>query len=89
MKEHRGAAGRRIGNLLIAAEVALAVMLLIGSGLLLRTIWQLHNINPGFDIATLSRSRCNCLKRSTQTTKQVTSFQQTTRVEEVSDFARS
>jgi putative ABC transport system permease protein len=46
---NRGGTGRRIGNLLIAAEVALAVMLLVGSGLLLRTIWQLHNVNPGFD----------------------------------------
>ena len=46
---NRGETGRRIGNLLIAGEVALAVMLLVGSGLLLRTIWQLHNVNPGFD----------------------------------------
>ena len=46
---NRGGAGRRIGNLLIAGEVALAVMLLVGSGLLLRTIWQLRNVNPGFD----------------------------------------
>ncbi|HET9710946.1 MAG TPA: ABC transporter permease, partial [Pyrinomonadaceae bacterium] len=46
---NRGVAGGRIGNVLIAAEVALAVLLLIGSGLLLRTIWQLHQINPGFD----------------------------------------
>lgn len=46
---NRGGAGRRIGNLLIAGEVALAVMLLIGSGLLLRTISQLYSVNPGFD----------------------------------------
>ena len=46
---NRGGTGRRIGNLLIAGEVAVAVMLLVGSGLLLRTIWQLRNVNPGFD----------------------------------------
>jgi putative ABC transport system permease protein len=46
---NRGVVGGRIGNLLIAAEVALAVVLLVGSGLLLRTIWQLRQINPGFD----------------------------------------
>jgi len=46
---NRGAAGGRIGNVLIAAEVALAVVLLVSSGLLLRTIWQLRQINPGFD----------------------------------------
>ena len=46
---NRSMAGGRIGSLLIAAEVALAVVLLVGSGLLLRTIWQLRQINPGFD----------------------------------------
>ena len=46
---NRGVAGGRIGSLLIAAEVAIAVVLLVGSGLLLRTIWQLRQINPGFD----------------------------------------
>jgi putative ABC transport system permease protein len=40
---------QRLGNLLIAAEVALALVLLVGGGLLLRTIQQLHRINPGFD----------------------------------------
>jgi putative ABC transport system permease protein len=46
---NRSVAGGRIGSLLIAAEVALAVVLLVGSGLLLRTISQLRQINPGFD----------------------------------------
>jgi putative ABC transport system permease protein len=46
---NRGVAGQRIGSLLIAVEVALAVVLLVGSGLLLRTIWQLQHIDPGFD----------------------------------------
>ena len=40
---------QRIGNLLIASEVALALMLLIGGGLLLRTVWRLNHIDPGFD----------------------------------------
>ena len=43
------AGGQRLGNLLIAAEVALALVLLVAGGLLLRTIQQLHRINPGFD----------------------------------------
>jgi putative ABC transport system permease protein len=41
---------QRIGNLLIASEVALALMLLVGGGLLLRTVWQLNRIDPGFDV---------------------------------------
>lgn len=46
---NRGAAGRSIGNLLITGEVALAVVLLIAGGLLLRTIWRLNQIDPGFN----------------------------------------
>jgi putative ABC transport system permease protein len=45
----KGVGQQRIGNLLIASEVALALMLLIGGGLLLRTVWQLNRVNPGFD----------------------------------------
>ena len=44
------AAGKqRIGNLLVAGEVALALVLLIGGGLLLRSLWNVYQINPGFD----------------------------------------
>ena len=45
----RSVTQQRIGNLLIASEVALALMLLIGGGLLLRTVWRLNHIDPGFD----------------------------------------
>jgi putative ABC transport system permease protein len=41
---------QRIGNLLIASEVALALMLLVGGGLLLRTVWQLNRVDPGFNV---------------------------------------
>jgi putative ABC transport system permease protein len=51
LKDQRSRSVRRqrIGNLLIASEVALALMLLIGGGLLLRTVWRLYNVDPGFD----------------------------------------
>ena len=46
---NRGVRQQRIGNLLIVSEVALALMLLVGGGLLLRTVWQLRRVDPGFD----------------------------------------
>ncbi|MFZ0640936.1 MAG: ABC transporter permease [Candidatus Acidiferrales bacterium] len=38
-----------IRKLLIVAEVSLAFVLLAGSGLLIRSLWQIFSVNPGFD----------------------------------------
>jgi putative ABC transport system permease protein len=43
-----GPGERRVWNLLVAAEVALALVLLVGSGLLLRSFWQLSDVETGF-----------------------------------------
>jgi putative ABC transport system permease protein len=45
----RGVAeGRRGMRVLIGAEVAIAFVLLVGAGLLLRSVWRLQGIDPGF-----------------------------------------
>ncbi len=36
-------------NGLVVMQTAIALILLIGSGLLVRSFWQIRNINPGFD----------------------------------------
>ena len=41
--------GNRTRSVLVVAEVALSLMLLIGAGLLIRSLWALHSVNPGFD----------------------------------------
>jgi predicted permease len=49
-----GAAGQskskhRAHNVLVVAEVALSLVVLIASGLLLNSFWRLMHVNPGFD----------------------------------------
>jgi predicted permease len=41
----------RVRNLLVVSEVALALMLLIGAGLLMRSLSSLRGVDPGFDAA--------------------------------------
>jgi putative ABC transport system permease protein len=52
--EHgRGSIGSRDSavarSVLMAGEIALAVVLVIGAGLLIKSFWQLQQVNPGFD----------------------------------------
>src|SRR5215472_4896887 len=51
-----GRAGRgwfSLGNGLVIAQVALAVVVLVGAGLLVRTLRNLRNVDPGFDTRNL------------------------------------
>ncbi len=56
-----GSSGARgwIRNIFVVVEMALALMLLVGAGLLIRSFWQLQRVNPGFgpqNLLTMSLS---------------------------------
>ncbi len=44
-----GARGARLRSALMIAEVAIALVLMAGAGLLLNSFWRLLQVNPGFD----------------------------------------
>jgi putative ABC transport system permease protein len=49
----------RFGNLLVVAQVALSLLLLVGAGLFLRTLRNLENLDPGFQRAGVLTMRVN------------------------------
>ena len=45
---------RKVGSLLVVAEVAISAVLLVGSGLLLKSLYRLLNVDTGFNVSRLA-----------------------------------
>jgi hypothetical protein len=54
-----GADGQRLRGALVVAEVALAVLLVIGAGLMARSFLALRGVDPGFEPERCSPCRCS------------------------------
>jgi putative ABC transport system permease protein len=59
-----GPKGQRLRSALTVAEVALSVALLIAAGLLMRSFWQLQQVNPGFAVQPLTMARLSLVNPS-------------------------
>jgi len=73
----RLAGGHRSRDALVVGEVALAVVLLISAGLLVRSLWRLQDVEPGFqEKGVLTWSMSLPLERYPDEARQAAFFQQ-------------
>lgn len=64
----------RANNALVAAQVALALMLLVGSGLMARSFLELNRVDPGFDSENLLTLNLALIPDETQGPEQTAAF---------------
>ncbi len=73
-------ASNRFRSALVASELALALILLIGTGLMIRAFWKLSDVNPGFEPGRLLTMQVNLPQTMYPNPPDITRFWQ--RVEE-------
>jgi putative ABC transport system permease protein len=67
---------RRALGALVAAQIALAVVLGIGAGLMLRTLWNLQRVDPGFDPNNVLTFRLQTTSKPMNLTRGLEYFEQ-------------
>jgi predicted permease len=67
-------ARRRALGTLVTSQVALAVVLGIGAGLMLRTLWNLQNVDPGFSAANVMTFRLQTTSKPMNLTRGLAYF---------------
>ena len=73
----RGAGARsRLRPALVIAEVALAMVVLVGGGLMIKSFWRLANVNPGYEPEGVLTARIDPSGARYKKFEQVTSFYQ-------------
>jgi predicted permease len=69
-----GSSRRRLRSLVVVAEVAISLMLLVGAGLLVRSFVRLQNVSPGFDPAGVVSMRLGPSARQFQNRDESVAF---------------
>ncbi len=69
-----GASSRAIRRVLITAEVALSLVLVIGAGLLIKSFARLLSVNPGFSAEKLITARISLSEQTYQENQRVAAF---------------
>ena len=69
-------ARQRFRNALVVVEMALAVVLLVGAGLMLRSLWSLQRVPIGFDPSNVMTMRVSLPATSYESPEQVVAFYQ-------------
>lgn len=75
----RGASRARLGKVLVAMQVGLSLLLVAGTGLLVRSLINLKNIDPGFDTENLLVFRLNAGDAGYNETKRVDYYETVSR----------
>jgi putative ABC transport system permease protein len=72
----RGVRNARVRSLLVTGEIALALVLLIGAGLLIRTMIALREVKPGFDARNVLTMQMSVAEGRRPRTSTPTAFQE-------------